>query len=125
MYSRILIHFFILKNLQCHFNFTKFQEICEYPRLMVEGISHHDATQGHLGNCWFVAACSVLSGVPEMWSKVVPQAEEQEFSPDHAGIFRFRFWRFGSWIEVCIGKSKSISFIICLQKLSVCLQFFR
>ena len=71
---------------------------------MVEGISHHDATQGHLGNCWFVAACSVLSGVPEMWSKVVPNAEEQEFSPDHSGIFRFRFWRFGSWIEVCIGK---------------------
>ena len=41
---------------------------------MVEGISHHDASQGHLGNCWFVAACSVLSGVPEMWSRVVPNA---------------------------------------------------
>ena len=35
-----------------------FQEICDNPRLFVDGISHHDATQGHLGNCWFVAACS-------------------------------------------------------------------
>ena len=51
---------------------------------------------------WFVAACSVLSGVPEMWSKVIPNAEEQEFFPDHSGILRFRFWRFGTWIEVCI-----------------------
>ena len=29
--------------------------------------------------------------------------EEQEFLPEfYSGVFRFRFWRFGSWIEVCI-----------------------
>merc|ERR1712038_1000176 len=38
-----------------------------------------------------------------MWSRVVPNAEEQEFLPEfYSGVFRFRFWRFGSWIEVCI-----------------------
>ena len=69
----------------------------------MDGISHHDATQGHLGNCWFVAACSVLSGGKEMWTKVIPDAEEQEFSSEnYGGIFRFRFWRFGEWIEVCV-----------------------
>ena len=73
------------------------------PRLFVDGISHHDATQGHLGNCWFVAACSVLSGVKEMWCKVIPDADDQEFNhATYAGIFRFRFWRFGTWIEVCV-----------------------
>lgn len=78
-------------------------EICDNPRLFVDGISHHDATQGHLGNCWFVAACSVLSGGKEMWTKVIPDAEEQEFSSEnYGGIFRFRFWRFGEWIEVCV-----------------------
>ena len=30
-------------------------------------------------------------------------SEEQEFLPEfYSGVFRFRFWRFGSWIEVCI-----------------------
>jgi len=78
-------------------------EICDNPRLFVDGISHHDATQGHLGNCWFVAACSVLSGGKEMWTKVIPDAGEQEFSSEnYGGIFRFRFWRFGEWIEVCV-----------------------
>ena len=80
-----------------------FQDLCDNPRLYVDGISHHDATQGHLGNCWFVAACSVLSGGPEMWSRVVPEALQQEYHPDtYAGIFRFRFWRFGTWIEICV-----------------------
>ena len=80
-----------------------FQDICNNPRLFVDGISHHDATQGHLGNCWFVAACSVLAGSKEMWNKVIPDAEGQEFnSESYGGIFRFRFWRFGEWIEVCV-----------------------
>ena len=45
----------------------------------------------------------VLSGGKEMWSKVIPDAEEQEFcSENYGGIFRFRFWRFGEWVEVCV-----------------------
>ena len=38
-----------------------------------------------------------------MWTKVIPDAGEQEFSSEnYGGIFRFRFWRFGEWIEVCV-----------------------
>jgi calpain-5 len=36
---------------------------------------------------------------------VIPSAEDQEFdnpSEEYSGIFRFRFWRFGQWIEVLI-----------------------
>ena len=36
----------------------------------VEGISSGDVNQGQLGNCWFVAACSVLAGVKDLWHKV-------------------------------------------------------
>ena len=35
--------------------------------------------------------------------KVLPDAEEQELdTTEYAGIIRFRFYRFGEWIEVCI-----------------------
>ena len=36
----------------------------------MDGVSIGDVTQGQLGNCWFVAACSVLAGVKVLWNKV-------------------------------------------------------
>ncbi|XP_043194204.1 calpain-5-like isoform X1 [Amphibalanus amphitrite] len=81
-------------------------EICEKPRLFVDGVGTGDVTQGQLGNCWFVAACSVLAGVKVLWNKVIPDYEEQEYSDEdpkrYAGIFHFRFWRFGEWVDVVI-----------------------
>ncbi|XP_065580677.1 calpain-5-like isoform X2 [Artemia franciscana] len=81
-------------------------ELCSNPNLFVEGISASDVHQGMLGNCWFVAACSVLAGVKELWHKVIPSYKEQEWDTEvpalHQGIFHFRFWRFGNWIDVVI-----------------------
>jgi len=76
------------------------------PRLVTDGVGRHDVVQGKLGNCWFVAASSVLAGVPILWDKVVPEAQDQEWDieyPDkYSGIFRFQFWRFGNWLEVLV-----------------------
>ncbi|KAK6030089.1 hypothetical protein OSTOST_03784, partial [Ostertagia ostertagi] len=35
---------------------------------------------------------------------VIPDAESQEWNSkkEYAGVFRFRFWRFGTWVEVVI-----------------------
>ena len=33
-------------------------------------MSSHDVTQGKLGNCWFVAACSSLALEPSLLEKV-------------------------------------------------------
>ena len=94
----------------------------------VEGISSGDVNQGQLGNCWFVAACSVLAGVKDLWHKVgtsiinylwsgntliasvffqvIPDYKDQEWDPKnpdkYAGIFHFRFWRFGEWVDVVV-----------------------
>lgn len=46
------------------------QDICDDPRLFVDGISSHDLHQGQVGNCWFVAACSSLASRESLWQKV-------------------------------------------------------
>uniref|UniRef100_A0A8C4QX26 Calpain 5 n=1 Tax=Eptatretus burgeri TaxID=7764 RepID=A0A8C4QX26_EPTBU len=82
------------------------KELCDDPRLFVDGISSHDLQQGQLGNCWFVAACSSLTLKEKLWRKVIPDYREQEWNPEHpeayCGIFHFRFWRFGEWVDVVI-----------------------
>ncbi|XP_023700707.2 calpain-5-like [Paramormyrops kingsleyae] len=81
------------------------REICDEPRLFVDGISSHDLNQGAVGNCWFVAACSCLALKPDLWDKVIPDWKEQDWdiSPDKdAGIFHFRFWIFGEWLDVVV-----------------------
>ncbi|XP_076323559.1 calpain-5-like isoform X1 [Tachypleus tridentatus] len=82
------------------------KELCENPKLFVGGASSCDVVQGMLGNCWFVAACSALAQEKELWNKVIPDYKDQEWSdenPDnYCGIFHFRFWQFGEWIDVVI-----------------------
>lgn len=82
------------------------KEFCSDPRLFVDGISAHDLHQGQLGNCWFVAACSSLASREALWQKVIPDWKDQEWEEEkpesYAGIFHFRFWRFGEWVDVVI-----------------------
>ncbi|XP_026939279.1 calpain-5 isoform X1 [Sagmatias obliquidens] len=82
------------------------KDICEDPRLFVDGISSHDLHQGQVGNCWFVAACSSLASRESLWQKVIPDWKEQEWDPEkpntYVGIFHFHFWRFGEWVDVVI-----------------------
>ncbi|CAB3406202.1 unnamed protein product [Caenorhabditis bovis] len=79
-------------------------ELHENPHLFVEGASANDVTQGILGNCWFVSACSALTHNQKLLDRVIPDADRQEWSTKepYAGIFRFRFWRFGQWVEVVV-----------------------
>ncbi|XP_043914835.1 calpain-5-like [Protopterus annectens] len=82
------------------------KEICENPHLVVNGISSHDLHQGQVGNCWFVAASSSLASREALWNKVVPDWKEQEWDDekpeDYAGMFHFRFWRFGDWVDIVV-----------------------
>ncbi|XP_070849791.1 calpain-5 [Chaetodon trifascialis] len=82
------------------------REMCKDPRLFVDGISTRDLHQGSLGNCWMVAAISCLASEPSLWKKVIPDHVEQDWNPKHpdlyAGIFHFRFWRLGRWMDVVV-----------------------
>lgn len=77
-------------------------ELCQNPKLVVDGTTSHDVLQGQLGNCWFVAASATLAANKANWDRVIPDLKEQERNGKnkYAGIYKFRFWRFGDWIEV-------------------------
>ncbi|KAI5104258.1 calpain-5 isoform X1 [Silurus meridionalis] len=89
------------------------QEMCKDPRLFVDGISTRDLHQGSLGNCWMVAATSCLATEPSLWKKVIPDHTEQEWNPKrphlYAGIFHFRFWRLGQWMDVVVDDRLPVS----------------
>uniref|UniRef100_A0A8C6UH92 Si:dkey-19b23.13 n=1 Tax=Neogobius melanostomus TaxID=47308 RepID=A0A8C6UH92_9GOBI len=89
------------------------REICKDPRLFVDGISTRDLHQGSLGNCWMVAAISCLASEPSLWKKVIPDHVDQEWNPKrldlYAGIFHFRFWRFGRWVDVVVDDRLPVS----------------
>lgn len=80
------------------------KQICESPKLFVEGASSGDLIQGRLGNCWFVAASSCLALYKELWNRVIPSDQEWDDNKpdDYCGIFHFRFWRYGQWVDVVI-----------------------
>lgn len=49
-----------------------------------------------------ISACAAVATVPEYIQKVIPIEGQTFDKPDYAGIFHFRFWRFGDWIDVVV-----------------------
>lgn len=75
-------------------------EICNNPQFVDAGTSRFDVKQGALGDCWLLASVANLTLHQKLLDKVVPPG--QSFQKDYAGIFRFRFWRYGKWVEVVV-----------------------
>ncbi|XP_012232198.1 calpain-B-like isoform X4 [Linepithema humile] len=75
-------------------------EIADDPQLFVEGFSRFDVQQGELGDCWLLAAVANLTMHSNLFFQVVP--EDQSFEENYAGIFHFRFWQYGRWVDVVI-----------------------
>ncbi|XP_067223518.1 calpain-1 catalytic subunit-like [Chanodichthys erythropterus] len=75
-------------------------ELVPNPVYIVQGTSRFDFIQGRLGNCWFLASVGALTFQKRIMKQVIQ--DDQNFSVDYAGIFHFKFWRFGSWVDVVI-----------------------
>ncbi|XP_043998086.1 calpain-A-like [Gambusia affinis] len=75
-------------------------ELVPKPSFIVDGVSRFDFGQGRAGNCWFVASIGALTFQDVVLEQVVPS--EQTFDEDYCGLFHFRFWRFGKWVDVVI-----------------------
>ncbi|XP_047462186.1 calpain-2 catalytic subunit-like [Mugil cephalus] len=76
------------------------REISRRASFVVDGTSRFDFKQGDVGNCWFLSAIGALTLHKSLMMQVVPL--DQSFKDDYAGIFHFRFWRFGKWVDVVI-----------------------
>ena len=71
-----------------------------------------------VANCWFLAALVGATSIPHIFNKVVPRDqvcvflcffkvihknELQGFERKrYAGIFHFKFWQYGSWVDVVV-----------------------
>uniref|UniRef100_A0A3B4UJA4 Calpain-1 catalytic subunit-like n=1 Tax=Seriola dumerili TaxID=41447 RepID=A0A3B4UJA4_SERDU len=75
-------------------------KIVPNPSFVVDGVSRFDFGQGIVGNCWFLASIGALTFQNFILGQVVPL--EQNFDEEYCGLFHFRFWRFGRWVDVVI-----------------------
>ncbi|XP_055880673.1 calpain-2 catalytic subunit-like isoform X1 [Biomphalaria glabrata] len=71
------------------------------PELVSYSVSSNDIMQGILGDCWFLSCCAAISKKKRLVNKVVPK-NQVLYGPSYRGVVRFRFWRFGNWIQVLI-----------------------
>ncbi|NXJ04971.1 CAN13 protein, partial [Odontophorus gujanensis] len=75
-------------------------ELLRNPYLIMDGVSRFDIIQGEIGDCWMLAALGSLTMQKRFLENVLPK--DQGFQSDYAGIFHFRFWQFGDWVDVVI-----------------------
>ncbi|XP_046626943.1 calpain-A-like [Neodiprion virginianus] len=83
-----------------HIEWKRPKKIADDPQLFVEGFSRFDVQQGELGDCWLIAAVANLTLHPNLFFQIVPK--DQSFEDNYAGIFHFRFWQYGRWVDVVI-----------------------
>ncbi|KFM11790.1 Calpain-13, partial [Aptenodytes forsteri] len=75
-------------------------ELQRNPYLIMDGVSRFDIMQGEIGDCWMLAALGSVTLQKQFLENVLPK--DQGFQDDYAGIFHFRFWQHGDWVDVVI-----------------------
>ncbi|KAH3699505.1 hypothetical protein DPMN_074461 [Dreissena polymorpha] len=82
------------------FEWKRPEEICSAPQYVTGGASRFGVQQGELCYCWLLAAVASLTCNTQLLNRVI--MPEQNFVSNYFGIFRFRFWHHGEWIEVVV-----------------------
>ncbi|CAH1722864.1 unnamed protein product [Chironomus riparius] len=86
-------------------NWLRPHEICKNqgfgsPKFFIDSVSRFDIKQGRLGDCWFLAAMAAVTASRAKFNRIV--CKDNSFDENYAGIFHFRFWLYGKWVEVVV-----------------------
>lgn len=57
--------------------------------------------QGKLGDCWLLAAMANLTLKENLFNSVVCE-DNSDYDENYCGIFHFRFWHFGKFVDVVV-----------------------
>ncbi|NXO22530.1 CAN14 protein, partial [Cisticola juncidis] len=90
----------LLKKLPQNLQWKRPHALHKSPIFYASNRKQLDLCQGLVENCWFLAALEALTFHQDILAAVVPQ--NQSFERKYAGIFHFRFWHFGEWIDVVV-----------------------
>ncbi|XP_048005204.1 calpain-C isoform X2 [Leguminivora glycinivorella] len=83
-----------------HFVWKRAKEIYTDPTFVRDNCDIFDVVPGKLGDKWLVSCLSVLFLSKGLLYRVVPA--DQRVDAGYAGIFRFRIWWCGQWLEVLV-----------------------
>ncbi|XP_044131189.1 calpain-8-like [Bufo gargarizans] len=80
---------------------TRASALKKNPVFIIHGAEREDIRQGGLLDCWVLASVACLTLNQDCLFCVVPPS--QSFDKGYyAGIFHFKFWQYGQWIEVVV-----------------------
>ncbi|OXA61185.1 Calpain-9 [Folsomia candida] len=88
------------KKLQHPIVWLRPHELTPHPRFAGEQPWKVQLEMGLQGDIWLLLALTTLSTTPRLLERNVPL--DQTFGSGYCGVFRFRFWQFGQWVEVCV-----------------------
>ena len=81
----------------------RISDIFEEPQFFIDGATADDVRQGMVGDCWFLAALTALSGKPELIERLCVARDEK------VGVYGFVFYRDGEWISEVIDDRLCVS----------------
>ncbi|XP_034941713.1 calpain-C isoform X2 [Chelonus insularis] len=92
------------------FQWKRPKELCNRPIFVSDSPTQFDVIPGKMGDKWLVSCLGVLHLSKGLFYRVVPADQgfgnlgEASGSPtsEYAGVFRFRLWWCGTWVEVLV-----------------------
>ena len=88
-------------NLDYEVKWVRAREFWPKGEFIINGPSKDDINQGLLGDCWFLASMAVLAERRDLFDVVVPGGQDIKYG-QYCGMFLFRFFKWGQWVEVVV-----------------------